>query len=348
MSARAGSVPGADGLSDEQRAVLLGLFAASGEGAPRFVRCSGVLASALGVARVPSLDDLLLARRGDGLDAPGGAVPDDDAARLRAQAYHHYLALVRLAQPFFTVLPLVEGSGHFGSSDGEPPADHPYTECRLTPDAEALLDLERQSARLPMILVMGSGPPFVFPAFEAQAVARACWKLARRADAPIDLGPPRVPSGRAALADPRSLVYTGRGTLVCSALLEPGVAPYSVRVAEPPWLVARADVVRELAAERQAGRWPEIVDIREGFGEADRSALVLDLTPGADVATFADRLRARLTVAREVALHGVAKGACEPLSIRAAIGRFLEHRAALLGGREALMADLEHLVEAER
>lgn len=43
-----------------------------------------------------------------------------------------YDALVRLAQPFSLRLPLVDGSGNFGSLDGDPPAAMRYTECRLT------------------------------------------------------------------------------------------------------------------------------------------------------------------------------------------------------------------------
>ncbi|OEH79596.1 DNA gyrase subunit [Cyclospora cayetanensis] len=43
-----------------------------------------------------------------------------------------YDALVRLAQPFVSHLPLVEGHGNFGSVDGDPAAAMRYTECRLS------------------------------------------------------------------------------------------------------------------------------------------------------------------------------------------------------------------------
>lgn len=52
-----------------------------------------------------------------------------------------YEALVRLVQPWAMSLPLIEGQGNFGSVGGEdPPAAYRYTECRLTPAAEALLE----------------------------------------------------------------------------------------------------------------------------------------------------------------------------------------------------------------
>ena len=52
-----------------------------------------------------------------------------------------YDALVRLAQPFSTNIPLIDGHGNFGSIDADPAAAMRYTECRLTKIAnEALLE----------------------------------------------------------------------------------------------------------------------------------------------------------------------------------------------------------------
>lgn len=52
-----------------------------------------------------------------------------------------YDALVRLAQPFSTNSPLIDGHGNFGSIDADPAAAMRYTECRLTKiAAETLLD----------------------------------------------------------------------------------------------------------------------------------------------------------------------------------------------------------------
>jgi DNA gyrase subunit A len=50
-----------------------------------------------------------------------------------------YDAMVRMAQDFTLRLPLVDGSGNFGSLDGDAPAAYRYTECRLAPPAMQLL-----------------------------------------------------------------------------------------------------------------------------------------------------------------------------------------------------------------
>jgi DNA gyrase subunit A len=50
-----------------------------------------------------------------------------------------YDALVRMAQPFSLRVPLIDGSGNFGSLDGDTAAAMRYTECRLTHAAGEIL-----------------------------------------------------------------------------------------------------------------------------------------------------------------------------------------------------------------
>jgi DNA gyrase subunit A len=50
-----------------------------------------------------------------------------------------YETLVRMAQPFSLRYPLVDGSGNFGSLDGDSAAAMRYTECRLAPISNEML-----------------------------------------------------------------------------------------------------------------------------------------------------------------------------------------------------------------
>src|SRR5262245_5658554 len=87
-----------------------------------------------------------------------------------------YDTLVRMAQDFSYRYTLVDGQGNFGSVDGDPPAAMRYTEARMAPMAEALLedidkdtvdfvpnyDEEREEpsylpSKIPNLLVNGSG-----------------------------------------------------------------------------------------------------------------------------------------------------------------------------------------------
>src|SRR5919204_1915286 len=51
-----------------------------------------------------------------------------------------YDALVRMAQDFSLRYPLIDGQGNFGTADGDPAAAYRYTEARLTPIADEMLD----------------------------------------------------------------------------------------------------------------------------------------------------------------------------------------------------------------
>ncbi len=64
-------------------------------------------------------------------DVMGNFHPHGDAAI--------YDALVRIAQPFSLRVPLVQGSGNFGSLDGDPAAAMRYTECRLSEISATML-----------------------------------------------------------------------------------------------------------------------------------------------------------------------------------------------------------------
>ena len=65
-------------------------------------------------------------------DVMGNYHPHGDAAI--------YDAMARLAQDFAVRYPLVDGQGNFGNIDGDNPAASRYTEARMTPVAEAMLE----------------------------------------------------------------------------------------------------------------------------------------------------------------------------------------------------------------
>ena len=103
-------------------------------------------------------------------DVMGNYHPHGDAAI--------YDALVRMAQPFSLRVPLVDGSGNFGSLDGDPAAAMRYTECRLAPARSRAPRGARARTR------STSGPTTTAPEAEPvvlPARCRTCWSTARRA-----------------------------------------------------------------------------------------------------------------------------------------------------------------------
>ena len=72
-------------------------------------------------------------------DVMGNYHPHGDAAL--------YETLVRMAQPFSLRYPLVDGSGNFGSLDGDSAAAMRYTECRLARLSRRAADRDRSGHR---------------------------------------------------------------------------------------------------------------------------------------------------------------------------------------------------------
>lgn len=115
-----------------------------------------------------------------------------------------YEAMVRMAQSFTLRYPLVDGQGNFGSRDGDGAAAMRYTEARLTPLAELLLEelgegtvdfipnydgSEKEPAllpaRLPVMLLNGAsgiavGMATEIPSHNLREVAAACVALLKK------------------------------------------------------------------------------------------------------------------------------------------------------------------------
>jgi len=83
-----------------------------------------------------------------------------------------YEAMVRMAQVFSLRYPLVEGSGNFGSLDGDPAAAMRYTEARLSQIAEELLvEIDRETVGFRPNYDNSLKEPVVLPARFPQLLA---------------------------------------------------------------------------------------------------------------------------------------------------------------------------------
>ncbi|GAA5234590.1 DNA topoisomerase IV subunit A [Verticiella sediminum] len=156
-----------------------------------------------------------------------------------------YDALVRMAQAFSLRYPLIDGQGNFGSRDGDNAAAMRYTEARLTPIAQLLLDEldegtvdfmpnydgsqkepKQLPARLPMVLLNGAsgiavGMATEIPSHNLREVTRAAVALLKKPglsdDELLALMPgPDYPGGGQVItpaADIAQIYRTGRGSL---------------------------------------------------------------------------------------------------------------------------------------
>ncbi len=234
-----------------------------------------------------------------------------------------YDALVRMAQSFSMRLPLIEGQGNFGSMDGDPPAADRYTEARLAPAAETMLDdIERDTvdfqanydgaeqepvvlpAMFPNLLVNGAngiavGMATNIPPHNLGEVIDACCAYIDRPEIPLEelmehLPGPDFPTGAIILG--RSGIYdafrTGRGSLVVRArhkIEELRKERQAIVFTEIPYQVNKQKLVERIAELVNEKTIEGIAELRD---ESDRDGvrIVAELKRDADAEVTLNQL----------------------------------------------------------
>ena len=213
-----------------------------------------------------------------------------------------YDAMVRLAQPFSTRYPLVEGHGNFGSVDGDPAAAMRYTEARMSRlTLEMLRDLDKNTvdfypnfdetlmqpavlpARYPNLLVNGSngiavGMATNIPPHNLGEAVDAFAAIIDNPDITIDelmnyIPGPDFPTGGVIMGDVgiRHAYFTGRGKILVRAKSE--IEQYKadrsrIIVTEIPYQVNKAKLVEKIAELVHEKRVDGISDLRDESSRA--------------------------------------------------------------------------------
>src|SRR3954451_16964482 len=224
-----------------------------------------------------------------------------------------YDALVRQAQPFSLRQPLIDGYGNFGSIDGDPPAAMRYTECRLTPIAQALLsELRDQTvdfrpnyastteepvvlpAQFPNLLVNGAsgiavGMATNIPPHNLKEVCHALVALLDNRELPLEkllrhIHGPDFPTGGVILNTPEEIrhVYaTGQGTIKLRGTyeLDPEKAN-TVLITSIPYGIEKDPLVQRIGELIGKDKVPQLTNIKDL--STDDVRIALELRPGAN------------------------------------------------------------------
>ena len=224
-----------------------------------------------------------------------------------------YDALVRLAQPFSQRQTLVDGYGNFGSIDGDPPAAMRYTECRLTPIAQALLsELREQTvnyrpnyastaeepivlpAQFPNLLVNGVsgiavGMATNIPPHNLKEVCNALLLLLDDRELPLEkilkrIHGPDFPTGGVILnsAEEIKQIYaTGQGTIKLRGTYEPHPErANSLLITSIPYGIEKDPLVERIGELIAKGQVPQLTNVKD-LSTTDVQIL-LELKPGAN------------------------------------------------------------------
>jgi DNA gyrase subunit A len=233
-------------------------------------------------------------------DVMGSYHPHGDAAL--------YETLVRMAQSFSLRYPLVDGSGNFGSLDGDSAAAMRYTECRLARLADEMLtEIEQQTvpfrpnydgtrtepvvlpARIPNLLINGATGIAVGMATNVPPhnLGEICTALVKLLDNP-DLSSvqlcryvkgPDFPTGGQILnsADELKEIYkSGSGSVRLRATWEEGHETRGARtiyVTSIPYTVNKAALVERIAEVVLSRKLPPLVDVKDVSTDDVRIAL---------------------------------------------------------------------------
>ena len=227
-----------------------------------------------------------------------------------------YETLVRMAQPFSLRYPLVDGSGNFGSLDGDAAAAMRYTECRLARLSDELLaeidqdtvtfrpnyDGTREEpvvlpARIPNLLVNGATGIAVGMAtnIPPHNLAEVCTALVKMIDADLELSPaqlcryikgPDFPTGGQIVNTPaeiRDIYQTGSGSIRIRATWTEGPSSRTgktVYVTSVPYMVNKAVLVERIAEVALSRKLPQLVDVKDL--STDDVRIALELKPDAN------------------------------------------------------------------
>ncbi len=224
-----------------------------------------------------------------------------------------YDALVRMAQDFSLRYPLVHGQGNFGSLDGDAAAAYRYTEARLSKIAQQLLDdIDKETVKmnpnfdnsekepetlpgkLPNLLLNGAtgiavGMATNIPPHNLNELCDAITSYIDNPEVTIDdliqiVKGPDFPTGAFAMGPGIVEMYkTGKGKIVMRARTteEEKKGKEYIIVTEIPYMVNKADLVKDIARLASEKKLPDIADIWDESAKG-KIRIVIELKKGVD------------------------------------------------------------------
>jgi len=279
-----------------------------------------------------------------------------------------YDTLVRMAQDFSLRYPLLDGQGNFGSLDGDPPAAYRYTEARLAPIADLMLqDIEKDTVNMlpnydgknlepevlpsafPNLLVNGSsgiavGMATNVPPHNLGEVIDALVMLIDNPDTGLEeimtvLPGPDFPTG-SYIFGKRGILEaykTGKGILTLRAKVRTEQLKHgreAVVITEVPFGLNKAKLLEEIADLVKKKKILGLSDLRD---ESDRDGVrvVLELKKGEIAQVIINNLfkHSKLQASFGIILLALVNGRPRYLSLVKMLKYYLEHRVEVVRRR---------------
>ena len=271
-----------------------------------------------------------------------------------------YGALVRLAQDWNMRQVLVDGHGNFGSVDGDSPAAYRYTEARLAPLGEAMMqDLDKETVdmrpnfddseteptvlptRIPNFLVNGAtgiavGMATNVPTHNLAEVVDGCLAYIDNPDITIEelmhyIPAPDFPTGGyiCGVQGVKEAYTTGRGRIVMRSRyeIEDNGQHQTIAISEIPYGVNKAELIKKIAQLSNEKKVVGIADVNDETGR-EGTRIVVDIKRDANANVVLNKLLKLTDLQCAFSMNCIALVHGKPhlLNLKDCIKYFIEHR----------------------
>jgi len=276
-----------------------------------------------------------------------------------------YEAMVRMAQDFTLRYPLVFGQGNFGSIDGDPPAAYRYTEAKLMPITNELIqDLEKETVelvpnfdnslkepellpgKLPALILNGAsgiavGMATNIPPHNLTEVCDAINAYIKNPDITFEqLGEiitgPDFPTGGSVQGDMNELYKTGRGKLIIRGrtTTETLNKREAVVITEIPYMLNKSTLVEQIAQLIQEKKIKDISDLRDESSKG-KTRIVVELKKEADPKFVINSLYkyTRLQDSFNVNFLALDRGKPNVMNLKEVLEAYVRHRKQVITSR---------------
>ena len=279
-----------------------------------------------------------------------------------------YDSMVRMAQDFSLLHPLVDGQGNFGSIDGDPAAAYRYTEARMSRiGAEMLRDIDKETVNMvpnfddrlkepsilpsgiPNLLVNGSsgiavGMATNIPPHNLREIVTACCSIIENPDLTEEelfsiVKGPDFPTGGIIMGmrGIRDCYRTGKGSIRVRGRVSIEEAPRgreAIIVTEIPYQVNKTRLIESIAELVKQKKIVSIADLRD---ESDRDGMriVIILKNDALSEVVLNQLYKHTTLSKTFGANCLALCGGRPLrlTLRDFLDHYIEHRHVVIERR---------------
>jgi DNA gyrase subunit A len=299
-----------------------------------------------------------------------------------------YDAMVRMAQPWQSNLPLIDGQGNWGNLNNEAPAAaQRYTESRLSAAASAFLSDLRpeivdyepnfdESRQMPSVL------PVTFPNLLVNGSMGVAWAMACSIpphnaseaisaallvldnpevslDKLLEVMPgPDLPGG-GIIVNPenlRSIYETGRGTILVQGRVEQLPGQPVLRITELPYQVSAKSIVEQAVQGAKDGKITEIytAELPKNLTDANGVDVQIKCKRGGSIVKLTNELLTHTKLRDTLAFNCtvLVDGVPQTLPLRELLRQFVDFRRQVVTRRleheRRVLLDRLHLLLAER